>query len=141
MPFISPQIPDDPSEIRTVIQTAAQILSIPTIKQGLLHTALGKPTGSIPEHLKPTIDLLGDILRTAMDQRYETEKHVATRLNLSVKTLQNARCNGLGPIFHHPLGPGSRAVRYNTLELEVWLSRNAATSTSQVRFLRDQRNG
>lgn len=135
------EFPDSIEEIRKVIQTTARLISIPTVKQGLLHTALGKPTGSIPEPLKPTVDLLGDILRTAMDQRYETEKHVATRLNLSVRTLQNARCKGVGPVYCHPLGLGSRAVRYNTLELELWLLRHTATSTSQVSLLREKRNG
>lgn len=141
MLLTSQNLPDDAEATRIAVSTVVHVLSIPAVKQGLLHIALGEPTGIIPDLYRPAIEMLGGILRSAMEQKYETEKHVARRLNVSVKTLQNARWKGTGPKYCHPLGFGSRAVRYNTLKLELWLLQHAVSSTSEASMLGEKGNG
>lgn len=66
-------------------------------------------------------------MNTAPVSRLNTEKEEAARLNLSARTLQQWRVQGVGPAFIK-LG---RAVRYDPAVVDAWLATRARSNTSQ----------
>ncbi len=56
------------------------------------------------------------------------EAQAANYLNVSVRTLQQWRVSGRGPLFTKL----SRAVRYRRADLDAYVARGVAQSTTQV---------
>lgn len=114
------------------IQALEARLNDPRFLRRLVATTLGdEPAKSATDDDK-LISILAPPLRQAMATSYLDEDQVAACLGLSKKTLQNGRWTGKGPPFCRPLGPGSRAVRYNLLALNEYLSRLEFRSTSEA---------
>jgi predicted DNA-binding transcriptional regulator AlpA len=63
-----------------------------------------------------------------MDSEYHHQTAVATRLGISVRTLERKRCDGTGPRFVRV----GRAVRYRESDLVEWLVRQTVSSTSEA---------
>jgi phage terminase Nu1 subunit (DNA packaging protein) len=57
------------------------------------------------------------------------EAQAALYLNVSPRTLQDWRCKGLGPIFCRM---GARSVRYRRADLDSFIARGAAQSTTEA---------
>lgn len=57
-------------------------------------------------------------MREQMSDRFENEQQVSERLNLSVQTLRNWRCLGVGLPYYKI----SRAVRYRVKDVENYLA-------------------
>ncbi|PJI42171.1 helix-turn-helix domain-containing protein [Ferrovibrio sp.] len=118
------------------IATVKALLADPIARAAIVDFALSLPTES-PAKYRSLTEVLGPLVQAAMTSNLENEKEVARRLKVSVKTLQNARWRGTGPRYVHPFK--GRAVRYNTLHLELWLAANTVTSTSAADLLKDGR--
>jgi len=129
-----------PTLSKEVEQAIARCLAAPQFKYAL-YRAIFSEDGAVEGGVVPElVRILAASYRDIAHATFETEAFVAKRLNISVKTLQNARWRGNGPKYHHPLGPQSRAVRYNTLALNVWMEQNQVASTSEASLRASQFN-
>lgn len=79
---------------------------------------------ALPENARALTQSVAAIITGMLEGRALREVEVAERLGVSVKTLQNARWQKKGPPYFHPMGSGSRAVRYDALALEAWIHQN-----------------
>ncbi|MEK9826502.1 MAG: hypothetical protein VW395_09565 [Methylotenera sp.] len=122
--------------LESAVAVLAALLIDPAAKAAIFDVALNASAVPVAKY-RYLAETLGPLLRAAMSAQYACEKQVASRLNVSVKTLQNARWRGTGPPYCHPFG--ARAVRYNTLTLELWLAENTAASTSAADHLKNGR--
>lgn len=79
-----------------------------------------------------TTTSVGSLSGAAQLQALLNEKQAATRLGISIRTLQSWRQRGCGPTYVK-LGAGTRApVRYAEVALDAFVETGARTSTSQV---------
>lgn len=101
---------------------AYELFENPLFKLAVFQAATaGHVEAEIPESWKPLVSNMAGTLRSILSAEYESERVLAKRLGIQIKTLQNSRWNGVGIPFCKPFGPGTRPVRYHRLETDAYI--------------------
>lgn len=108
------------SQTDELIQAACAFMAQPSFLQLVSRIVANRLSPSaVPSGFHSLAVPVAEILRKYLSRRLVRESVAADRLGTTVKTLQNMRSAGRGLPYYRPLGEGSRAIRYDSLELEL----------------------
>lgn len=106
-----------------VIRMISDHMALPAFMHLVVQLTVNRlsPT-AVPGGINQLAIPVSALLRRYLSGRLIKDPEAAERLGVSVKTLQNMRAEGRGIPYCKPFGEKSRAVRYDSLELELLIA-------------------